>query len=147
MRVKFHDGSEVQTDAVIGCDGIRSACWQILLGPGDESAKAVYSGKYAYRGVVDMKKAVEVRRKEVVNRQVFVGDGGHLLMFPIKNGKALNIVAFKDAYGAPWTQKQWVVPSSRNALLKDFTGWAPNATRILHVCLFDVLHPTLSHKD
>jgi salicylate hydroxylase len=147
IRVLFHDGSEVYTDAVIGCDGIRSACRQVLLGPHDKSSKAVYSGKYAYRGVVDMEKAVEAGGKEVVNRQVFVGEGGHLLMFPIKNGKALNIVAFRDAYDAPWTQKQWVVPSSRDELLKDFAGWAQNATRILQVRVFGVSHPSISRKD
>jgi salicylate hydroxylase len=72
MRVWFHDGSEVQVDTVMGCDGIWSACRQVLLSPRNKSAKAVYSGKYAYRGVVDTEKAVKAGGKEVVNRQVFV---------------------------------------------------------------------------
>ena len=133
MRICFDDHTFSQVDAVVGCDGIRSACRQILLGPEDMSAKAVYSGKYAYRKVVGMGKAVEVAGTAMQTRQIHVGEGGHLLMFPINDGKSLNIVAFKDAAGAPWTQRQWVVPSSREALLDDFKDWDEKSTKILEL--------------
>lgn len=133
MKIWFGDGTFAQADAVVGCDGIRSACRQILLGHEDASAKAVYSGKYAYRKVVSMKKAVEVAGPEMQTRQIYVGKGGHLLMFPINDGKSLNIVAFKDAASAPWTHRQWVVPSSREDLLKDFKGWDEKSTKVLEL--------------
>ena len=101
--VKFQDGGEVRVDAVVGCDGIRSACRRILLSNEGrrESFDAVYSGKYAYRKVVSMEKAIEAAGRDVLNRTVFVGHGAHILMFPIRNGKALNIVAFVDGKGKP----------------------------------------------
>ena len=133
MRICFDDRTFSQADAVVGCDGIRSACRQILLGPEDVSAKAVYSGKYAYRKVVGMGKAVEVAGTAMQTRQIHVGKGGHLLMFPINDGRLLNIVAFKDAAGVPWTQRQWVVPSSREALLTDFKDWDEKSTKILEL--------------
>ncbi|KAH7348591.1 putative salicylate hydroxylase [Rhexocercosporidium sp. MPI-PUGE-AT-0058] len=133
MRVRFDDGEEVIADAVVGCDGIRSACRRILLGPDEKSAKAVYSGKYAYRKVVDMKDAVKAVGAEVENRTIYSGRGGHLLMFPIRAGKALNIVVFKDADGEPWTQHQWVVRSSRAELLRDFEGWGEKPMKILEL--------------
>ncbi|KAF8860410.1 hypothetical protein BDZ45DRAFT_312429 [Acephala macrosclerotiorum] len=34
-----------------------------------------------------MKKAIEVAGNVIENRQVFVGHGGHLLMFPIRGEK------------------------------------------------------------
>jgi salicylate hydroxylase len=135
MKVKFLDGTEIEADAVVGCDGIRSACRKILLGAGDERANAVYSGKYAYRKVVDMEKAVEVAGDLVENRQVFVGHGGHLLMFPIRGGRGLNIVAFVDAKGKPWTDRQWVVPATREDVLEDYKGWGKIPTALLEVCL------------
>lgn len=135
MAIRFDDGTEEHAHAVIGCDGIRSACRRILLGEDDKSASAVYSGKYAYRKVVPMEKAVQAVGMEVENRQIYSGYGGHLLMFPIKNGQALNLVVFKDAEGEPWTQRQWVVPSSREAILSDFKGWGEKATKILEVFL------------
>lgn len=134
MRVRFEDGTDVNADAVIGCDGIRSACRRILFGEEDKSANAVYSGKYAYRKVVDMKRAIRVVGPEAQNRQMYLGKGGHILTFPIRNGKALNIAAFRDAEGAPWTQRQWVIPSSRDAILRDFDGWAEYPINILKVC-------------
>lgn len=133
LVILFDDGTSVHADAAIGCDGIRSACRRILLGPEDKSANAVYSGKYAYRKVVGMNKAVEAGGPEMETRQIYVGRGGHLLMFPINNGKLLNVVAFKDAEGTPWTQKQWVIPSSREDLLNDFKGWGEKATKILEL--------------
>ncbi|CZR69301.1 related to salicylate 1-monooxygenase [Phialocephala subalpina] len=133
MKVKFLDGTEIEADAVVGCDGIRSACRKILLGAGDERANAVYSGKYAYRKVVDMEKAVEVAGDLVENRQVFVGHGGHLLMFPIRGGRGLNIVAFVDAKGKPWTDRQWVVPATREDVLEDYKGWGKIPTALLEL--------------
>ena len=54
-------------------------------------------------------------------------------MFPINNGNLLNVVAFKDAEGTPWMQKQWVIPSSHEDLLSDFKGWGEKATKILEL--------------
>jgi salicylate hydroxylase len=132
IHISFEDGTSAHADAVVGCDGIRSACRRILLGE-DPNANAVYSGKYAYRKVVSMKKAVDAAGPEMETRQIYVGQGGHLLMFPIDNGKLLNVVAFKDDEEGSWTQKQWVIPSSREDLLKDFRGWGEQPTKILEL--------------
>ncbi len=134
-RICFQDGTEALADAVVGCDGIRSACRRILLGEEEPSAHAVYSGKYAYRKVVSMKKAVEAVGREVENRQMYLGKGRHLITFAIRGGEMLNVVAFKDAGGVPWTQRQWVVPSSREALLEDFAGFGETASKIIEVLL------------
>lgn len=133
MQVQFDDGEVFTADAVVGCDGVRSACRRILLGPDNKSANAVYSGKYAYRKVIDMKDVVKAVGTEVENRTIYSGRGGHLLMFPIRAGKALNIVVFRDSDGVPWTQHQWVIPSSREELLRDFEGWGEKPLKLLEV--------------
>jgi salicylate hydroxylase len=133
MRIRFEDGTDYHVDAVVGCDGIRSACRRILLGDEHKSANAVYSGKYAYRKVIDMKKAVAAVGPQVQDRQLMVGKSGHVLTHPIRGGKALNVVAFKDAEGARWTMRQWVVPSSREAILRDFAEWGKDTVKILEV--------------
>lgn len=131
VKVKFEDGTNIEADAVVGCDGIRSTSRKILLGPGDPSATAVYSGKYAYRIVLDMERAIQVAGKVVQDRQVYSGHGGHLLMFPIRGGKALNIVAFVDAKGKPWIERQWVIPARREDVLEDYKGWGKIPTALL----------------
>ncbi|KAH8678429.1 hypothetical protein BX600DRAFT_507374 [Xylariales sp. PMI_506] len=133
VRILFEDGSEAKADAVIGCDGIRSNARKSLLGS-VEAAKARYTGKYAYRKVVSMKKAVEAVGIEVENRQMYLGQGGHILTFPIRKGDALNIVAFRtDKNGEVWEDRQWVLPSSREAVLKDFEGWSEKPMKILEL--------------
>jgi salicylate hydroxylase len=143
-RIRFEDGTDAFADAVVGCDGIRSACRSILLGENEQSAFAVYSGKYAYRKEVEMKKAIEAIGPEVENRQMYLGEGGHVLTFAIRGGKMLNVVAFKNGAGAPWTQRQWVVPSSREALLKDFAGCGETASKILEVSTLVFIFASLS---
>ncbi|KAL3418430.1 mannitol 1-phosphate dehydrogenase [Phlyctema vagabunda] len=131
MKIIFQDGEEAVGNAVVGCDGIRSVCRTIMLGTDDAASRAVYSGKYAYRKVVPMEKAVSVVGKEMENRQIFVGHGGHILMFPIRNGAAVNFVIFRDSNGLLWTDKNWVIPSSRDELLRDYEGWGRKASQIL----------------
>jgi salicylate hydroxylase len=60
----FADGSTAHHSAVLGCDGIKSRVRQIVLGD-VPAAKPVFSGKYAYRGVLPMEKAVEILGNEV----------------------------------------------------------------------------------
>ncbi|TVY81767.1 6-methylsalicylic acid decarboxylase atA [Lachnellula suecica] len=133
LQITFSDNSSAHVDAVIACDGIRPVCRQILLGEDNEAAKAVYSGKYAYRKVVSMAAAVAVAGREVENRVVYSGHGGHILLFPISNGALLNIV----------------VRSSKEAMLEDFEGWGEKCVGLLELinepekwALFD--HPPAS---
>jgi salicylate hydroxylase len=60
----FADGSTAQHSAVLGCDGIKSRVRQIVLGDVPE-AQAVFSGKYAYRGIFPMTKAIEILGEEI----------------------------------------------------------------------------------
>jgi salicylate hydroxylase len=86
----FADGSTAQHSAILGCDGIKSRIRSIVLGDSD-AAKAVFSGKYAYRGLLPMSKAVDIMG-DVTPRtpQMYVGYHGHVLTFPIANGTLVN---------------------------------------------------------
>lgn len=86
----FADGTSVQHTAVLGCDGIKSRIRPIVLGESNPSA-AVFSGKYAYRGLVPMEKAIEILGEEQTKTsQMHLGYHGHVLTFPIANGSILN---------------------------------------------------------
>jgi salicylate hydroxylase len=76
--------------AVLGCDGIKSRTRAIVLGESDATA-AVFSGKYAYRGLIPMKKAIEIMGDaDPKKNQLFLGYHGHVLTFPIANATLLN---------------------------------------------------------
>jgi salicylate hydroxylase len=87
----FEDGTEARHDAVIGCDGIKATTRRWLLGDDDPAAKAVFSGKYAYRGLIPSQEATEMLGEDVAqNSSFFFGYHGHLLTFPIEQGKTMN---------------------------------------------------------
>lgn len=60
MLLRFSDGTEARHDAVVGCDGIKSQVRKVLLGAGNETSEAVFSGKYCYRGLVPAEKAIGI---------------------------------------------------------------------------------------
>ncbi|KAI1387978.1 mannitol 1-phosphate dehydrogenase [Hypoxylon trugodes] len=124
----FADGTTAQHTAVIGCDGIKSKTREILLGP--ETGKAVFSGKYAYRGLIPMEKAVKMLGEEIAqNYQLYLGYHGHLLTLPIEKGKTMNVVAFSSC--DTWTDPHWVVTTSKEKMLSDFANWGPTVTSIV----------------
>lgn len=91
MVLHFADGTTAQHSAVIGCDGIKSKTRPWLLGKDDPAAHAVFSGKYAYRGLIPMDKAIELLGEDVaLNSSMYFGYHGHLLTFPVQKGKTMN---------------------------------------------------------
>ena len=65
VRLHFHDGSSAEHTAVIGCDGIKSRTRKILLGEDKAESTAKFTGKYAYRGLIPMEKAVALLGDEL----------------------------------------------------------------------------------
>jgi salicylate hydroxylase len=91
MILQFADGTTAQHSAVIGCDGIKSKARKWVLGKDDPAVDAVFSGKYAYRGLIPMDEAVGILGEEVAqNSQIFMGYHGHVLTFPVEKGKTMN---------------------------------------------------------
>lgn len=65
VQITFADGTVATAAAVVGCDGIKSKTREILLGSDRlAEAKCGYSGKYAYRCLIPMEKAVEALGEE-----------------------------------------------------------------------------------
>jgi salicylate hydroxylase len=94
--IHFQNGEIVRHDAVIGCDGIKSKMRSSLLGDNHPAAHAVYSGKYAYRGLIPMEKAKELLGDELAgNGQMYFGRYGHILTFAIEKGKTMNGMQYK----------------------------------------------------
>ncbi|KAH8731009.1 hypothetical protein GQ44DRAFT_370628 [Phaeosphaeriaceae sp. PMI808] len=123
----FADGSTAQHTAVLGCDGIKSRTRDLVLGP---DLRAVFTGKYAYRGLLSIEKAIEILgEEEAVNRQMYVGYGGHVLTFPIANGTLLNVVAFSSR--STWPDEKWIINASRDQMLKDYQHWCPTVRSIM----------------
>ena len=132
VELRFADGTTAKHDALIGCDGIKSKVRQAVLGADHPAANAVFTGKYAYRGLIPMDSAAALLGDELArNSQMYLGRGGHVLTFPIEHGKTMNVVAFSTKDDMKWDDPEWVKPLDRQAMERDFEGWVPAVGKIL----------------
>jgi len=132
LVLRFADGTTAQHDALIGCDGIKSKVRAAVLGKDHPAANAVFSGKYAYRGLIPMEDAAALMGDELArNSQMYLGHGGHILTFPIEHGKTMNVVAFGTKADGKWEDPEWVKPMDRDAMFKDYEGWVESTRQIL----------------
>lgn len=131
--MKFADGTTAEADAVIGCDGIRSVCRSFVLGKDNPLNQPVFTGKYAYRGLIPMDKAIEALGEEIaMNRYMFLGKRCHALIFPIAEGKIMNVVAFATSKDGKW-EGNWIKPMKREEMEEDFKDFGPDCQKIFSV--------------
>ncbi|KAF2433666.1 mannitol 1-phosphate dehydrogenase [Tothia fuscella] len=150
--LKFSDGSTAEHSAAIGCDGIKSKMRTELLGGDNPASKAVYSGKYAYRGLIPMEKAEKLLGEELAkNSQMYLGNHGHVLTFSIEKGRTMNVVAFSSS--EQWEKEDWVVPMKKEDMFRDFEGWGDSVKEILSLtekpdiwALFNQPHASTYYK-
>ena len=130
VLVTFEDGTVVETGAVVGCDGVKSLVRRSLFG---EESDAVFTGKYAYRGLLPMSKAVDLIGPDLArNSQAYLGYGGHVLTMPVELGATMNVVAFHIAGGdGKWNDERWVLPMQKEDLDRDFGHWSVEVRNIL----------------
>jgi salicylate hydroxylase len=115
----------------VGCDGIKSDMRKSLFGP---SYSAKFSGKYAYRGLLPMEKAISLLGNEHQARtaQIYVGPYGHVLTASVEKGSIMNVVAFRTEKSNVWPHgDKWVVPMNREDMEKDYQGWGKDVSTIL----------------
>ena len=130
--LRFSDGSTAKHSAMIGCDGVKSKSRQVILGSSHPALPPQFSGKYAYRGLIPMQEAAVLMGDELArNSHMYFGHGGHILTFPIENGKTMNVVAFSTKEDGKWEDPEWVKPMDKEAMFKDFEGWNEATKQIL----------------
>jgi salicylate hydroxylase len=112
--VGFADGSTATADVVIGADGIHSALQGFVVAP----AKPVYSGVVAYRGLVP-----RLAEYPAGTIRMWMGEGRHFLVFPVRAGQLLNYVGFVSSDTA--VRESWSAEGDPAALAAHFDGWDP----------------------
>ncbi|KAL7948837.1 hypothetical protein V8C42DRAFT_230538 [Trichoderma barbatum] len=97
LLLQFADGTTAETDAVIGCDGVKSRVRQIVGGLDQPSSFSHYINMSTYRGLIPIEKATAAIG-ELANDPVwYVGQGASMVTYPIlvKEGVAvLNVTAY-----------------------------------------------------
>jgi salicylate hydroxylase len=116
----FADGTTAPADVVIGADGIHSVLQGFVVAP----AEPVFSGVVAYRGLVP-----RVDGFPAGTIRMWMGQGRHFLVFPVRAGQLLNYVGFVSSDTA--VRESWSAPGDPAALAAHFAGWDPVIGRVI----------------
>ncbi|KAF7353667.1 Salicylate hydroxylase [Mycena venus] len=133
--IRFADGTTHEADLVIGADGIKSTSRNAVVDA--DKKKLQFTNTVAYRGLVPM----DTLRQEGVTTPLntrlcsFIGIDKHLITFPIKSGKIVNIVAFATDNSVPVGSVEvtgpWVEAVPQQELLDRFDGWGHDVQAML----------------
>ncbi|MET0239112.1 MAG: FAD-dependent monooxygenase [Sphingobium sp.] len=115
VTVRFANGRTARGDALIGCDGVRSAVRAQMFG----KEEPAFTGQVAYRFLVPMDKARPYMLASPSGP--YVGPGRSLTRYPIRNKSLVNCVAFVTT--ASWTGEGWSERCSVEELQALFEGW------------------------
>ncbi|KAF3055965.1 Salicylate hydroxylase [Daldinia childiae] len=138
ITLNFVDGTSATADAVIGCDGIKSRVRQLLFGEDNPASYPSYAHQVAYRGLIQMDKALAALGEEkALNQCMHMGPKGHILNFPVAQHTLMNVVAFADDEGE-WPHEKLTAPATREEVVRYFEGWGP-AVRTIAGLLDDSL--------
>jgi salicylate hydroxylase len=121
-RVVFENGAVAEADVVIAADGIHSALQRFVT----EQATPVFSGQISYRGLLETSR-VPWWPKRIF--QVWMGEGKHVIVFPVRAGTMLNFVCFVPAEEE--MRESWSAPGDADSLRAAFAGFATPVTRLL----------------
>jgi salicylate hydroxylase len=122
-RLWFSDGEAVETDVVIGADGIHSVVRDGLMGP----TAATYSGLCAFRGLVPVEQAPAFARRPA--QTLWIGPGHHLVHYPVSAGRLINLVAFAPA--EDYRVESWTATATVEEFLAEFARWDQRLTGLI----------------
>jgi salicylate hydroxylase len=117
--VSTADGTRLEADLVLGCDGIHSTVRSRAIG----DVPARFSGMCAYRAVVPNDGVEQLVRN-------WMGPDRHLVAYPVgRGGRYLNLVCVDTA--SDWRTESWTAPGDPDELRNAFKGWSPELTSLL----------------
>ena len=83
---------------------------------------------------IDDLKAAGIKA-DILQSLCWFGKDKHLITFPIRDNKILNVVAFTTDFSRPmeWegNSDEWVQNVPQEEMLKDFEGWGPDVQAML----------------
>ena len=120
--IEFDNGNVGEFDVVVAADGIQSVLQKYVVDP----TPPEYAGCRAYRGLLESDK---VPGWDVEAHQVWMGDGKHFMVFPVRAGKLLNYVGFVPTKDA--TPESWSAVGDRDELAASFAGWDARVVDLL----------------
>jgi salicylate hydroxylase len=124
--LSFANGKRVETEFLIGADGIRSVIRQALYGTDNPT----YTGQMVWRALLDAND-VPPEALEPYGHTQWVGPGCHLLAYYIRRGKLVNIVTQQDT--DKWVEEGWSTRGDPEEMRRSFPNPEPRLARLLGI--------------
>ncbi len=112
-------GIEEEADVVIGADGLHSRLRAGLNG----AEKPFFTRQVAWRALVP------IESPPPAEARVFMGAGRHLVAYPLRGGRVMNVVAVEERNA--WAAEGWEAPDDPGNLRRAFAGFLPEVRRLL----------------
>jgi salicylate hydroxylase len=127
---------------IVGADGVWSDLRQHVEGAG----KAAFSGNVAWRLTFGEADAPAVF--DTTKVMAFLGNGAHLVVYPLPQKRSFNIVAIAGEAdpGKTW-DRSLPTDEARQRLLDAFSGWHPQLASILRAAVEPTLWPLWEVED
>lgn len=132
VEISFDDGTTARHSAVVACDGIKSLGRKFVLGAESPDVAPVFTEEFAYRNLFARSIVNELIGKEVAGMaNVYCGHDRYMVMYPVDHGELVSMTAAVHRKGMVWDSEEWTAPTSREAMLEDFSGWGEPIRRLL----------------
>lgn len=111
------DGSRVDSDLLIGADGVKSVIRKRF-----ESAEPHFTGHVAWRTLVPVTPALQALSDFP---GIIIGPGAMITRYNIRGGSAMNLVFFARQTG--WNEEGWTTPVDPAEIRQVYAGWCTDA--------------------
>jgi salicylate hydroxylase len=116
------DGREAKASALVGADGLWSEVRKLIA----PEARLLFTGAIAWRTLLPRGELTHPFDAPVIS--VWLGPDTHLVHYPVRGGKELNVVAITEGDSET---RGWNETGDAEALYAAFTGWCTEAKSLL----------------
>ncbi|HEY2532370.1 MAG TPA: FAD-dependent monooxygenase [Xanthobacteraceae bacterium] len=115
VELHFENGRSITANLVVGADGVHSVVRASLF----SAPQPQFCGIIAWRGVIPMDRAPQSISRTIGTN--WVGPGGHVVHYPLRAGKLLNVVGLRER--TDWRVEGWTERGTSAEMSNDFCGW------------------------
>jgi salicylate hydroxylase len=121
LRVGLDNGTILETDLLVGADGMRSTVRRVLFGADHPR----FTGAVAWRATAPIEACPDLPDAATV----WAGPGRHAVTYRLRRGSLINFVGVVEE--DHWRQEGWDEPGDKAELARAFEGWAAPVTSII----------------
>lgn len=123
VRVAFDGAAPVQTELLVGADGIRSVVRQHVIG----ADAPHFTGQVAWRCTVPIERIAPELRTDIVST-IWCGPRNHAVMYYLRGGRVLNFVGCVERADE---EESWTTKRPWEELSADYGGWHPMVRAVI----------------